>query len=195
MRKLTLSIAVAALATAGTAFAAPGAGGARMPQGDMTRAQVEAKAAERFAKMDANGDGVLNPADRAAMRAKMFDRIDADKNGSISRAEFEAMHAKRAERARSGKRGDRAAMAGHRMGGHKMGARGGRGMMGKMADANSDGAISRAEFTAAALKRFDAADADRNGTVTQAERQAGRQAMRAQMKSRWEARKAERQAN
>ena len=27
-------------------------------QADMTRAQVEAKAAERFAKMDANADGV-----------------------------------------------------------------------------------------------------------------------------------------
>ena len=60
------------------------------------------------------------------------------------------------------------------------------GMMGRMGDTNGDGAISQAEFTAAALKRFDASDADRNGTVTDAERKAAREAMRAQ----WQARKA-----
>lgn len=193
MRRLTLSIAAAALATAGAAIAAPG-DGARAPQGDMTRAQAEAMAGERFAKMDANGDGTIDKADREirreTMRARMFERLDTNKDGSVSKAEFETMHAKRAEgtKARVGQRGDRGKMAGHRMGGRKMG---GRGAMGGTVDTNSDGSVSRAEFTAAAIKRFDATDTDNNGVVTLAERQAARAAM----KAKWDARKAARSAN
>ncbi len=188
MRKLTLSIAAATLATAGVAFAAPGMAG----KPDMTRAQVEAKAAEHFAKMDLNSDGMLNAADREARRAKMFDKLDADNNGSISEAEFAARHAART----GGQHAGHEAMAGGKRGGMKGHRMGGRGMMGhmamaKMADTNNDSAISRAEFTAAALKHFDRADADNNGTVTQAERQAAHQAMRAQ----WQERRAQRQAN
>lgn len=183
MRKLTLSMTAAVLATAGVAIAAP-AIAQGMAKPDMTRAQVEAKAAEHFAKMDLNNDGVLNAADREARRAKVFDKLDSDNNGSISEAEFAARHAARAE-----KRADRAEHAaheggkrGHRMGGHRMM---GRMAMAKMADTNNDNAISRAEFTAAALAHFDKADADRNDTVTQAERKAAHQAMRAE----WQAKR------
>ena len=77
-------------------------------------------------------------------------------------------------------------LAGHRMGGKHMGMRGGRGMMGKMADTNGDGTITQAEFTTAALAHFDKADADHNGTVTAAERKAARDTMKAQ----WQARRA-----
>lgn len=193
MRKLHLSIATAVLATAGFAVAAPAIAQAGAKR-DMTRAQVEATAAEHFARMDANGDGVLNAADREARRAKMFDRLDADNNGSISEAEFAARHAARGDRAHAGHQrmegGKRGGMKGHRTGGHR-GMMGGRMAMARMADTNNDNAISRAEFTAAALKRFDRADADNNGTVTQAERQAAREKMRAQ----WQARREARQAN
>ncbi|MGN6500589.1 MAG: EF-hand domain-containing protein [Tsuneonella sp.] len=191
MCKLTLSIALATLATAGVAIAAPGMTQDKNWGGDVTRAQAEAQAAQRFARMDANGDGKLDSADRAAMRAKMFDRIDANHDGSISRDEFAAMH-------RGGRDGqpDAGAPDGdHAMnrgmgGGHHMGMRGHRGGMGMMkaADTNADGAISQAEFTAGALKRFDAADANHDGTVTQAERKAARDAMRAQWKANREAR-------
>lgn len=179
MRKLTFSIAAATLATAGVAIAAPG-----MMQGDMTRSGVQAKAAEHFAKMDVNGDGVLNPADRQARRAQMFDRIDADSNGAISREEFTAMHRGHREGAEDGehrgKRGGKG-MRGHRGGGaHMM----------RMADANNDGAISQAEFAAGALKMFDAADTDNNGTVTEVERKAAHGKMRAERKARREARQA-----
>jgi hypothetical protein len=51
-------------------------------------------------------------------------------------------------------------------------------MMGRMADANKDGAVSQAEFTQAALQRFDQADANKDGKVTRDERQAARRAMR-----------------
>ena len=186
MRKLTFSIALSTLATATVAIAAPAIGAPRMPQGDMTRAQAEAKAGERFARMDVNGDGVINQADREARRAAMVAKLDTDKDGTVSAEERAAAKAARAanrpEGAHAGKRhgGDH---AGHKMGG-KRGDRAG--MMGRMGDTNGDGTISKAEFTAAALKRFDAADADRNGTVTDAERKAAREAMRAQ----WQARKA-----
>lgn len=178
MRKLTLSIAAATLATTGVAIAAPG----MMAQGDVTRADAQAKAAERFAKMDVNSDGKLDDADREARRAAMTARLDTDKNGTVSAEERAAAKAARAEK----RGGDRAGMEGHRMGGHGKGMRGGhRGMMGgKMADANGDGAITLAEFTDGALKRFDTTDADKNGTVTQAERKSAHEAMRAQMQAR-----------
>ena len=47
-----------------------------------------------------------------------------------------------------------------------------------LADANKDGAISQAEFNAAALARFNQADADKDGTVTRAEHRNDREAMR-----------------
>ncbi|MGX7951116.1 EF-hand domain-containing protein [Tsuneonella sp. HG249] len=182
MRKITFSIGAAVLATTGIALAAP----ALAQQGDMTRAQVEAKAAERFARMDANNDGVLNAADREARRGQAFDKLDTNNDGSISEAEFNARQA-----ARGAKRAERAAQhAGHQgmEQGKRNGTRGHRGGrmgMARMADTNGDNAISRAEFTAAALKRFSQADADSNGTVTVAERQTARQAMRAQ----WQAKR------
>lgn len=184
MRKLTLSIGAAVAATAAIAMAAPSIAQAAKP--DVTRAQAQERAAERFARMDANGDGLLNAADREARRAKMFDRLDADKNGSISEAEFNAHHAARrdgrGEHAGHGGEGDNRA---HRMGGHHGGKMMGRMAMARQADTNNDQAISRAEFESAALKRFDAADADDNGTVTQAERRAAHEAMRAQ----WQAKR------
>lgn len=180
MRKLTFSIGAAVLATAGIAIAAPAIA---QPTGkaEMTRADVQAKAVERFAKMDANSDGVLDAADREARRAKMFDRLDTDNNGAISEAEFNARKAARAGQnadQHAGHAGMKSARRGHR------GMMGGRMAMARMADTNNDKAISQAEFTAAALKRFDRADADGNGTVTQAERKAAHEAMRSQMQAR-----------
>ena len=185
MRKLTLSIGAALLVTTGVAVAAPQIAGHM--QADMTRAQVQAKAAEHFAKLDANSDGKLDQADRAARQAKVFDRIDADHDGAISRDEFAAKRAGRGERAG----GDHAGMAAmdhgqadgqHRMAGHRMGGR----MMARMADTDKDGAITQAEFTAAALKHFDTVDADHNGTVTATERQSAHAAM----KAKWQQRRA-----
>ena len=67
----------------------------------------------------------------------------------------------------------------------------GGGMMAKAAT-NGDGRLTLQEFQAHALARFDRADADSDGTVTQAERKAAREARRAQMAERREARRAER---
>lgn len=179
MRKLTLAFSTAALALSGVAFAQTAPSQERAPRPDMTRAQAQAKAEAAFARMDANKDGTLNQADRAARRGGMFDRIDTDRNGSISRAEFDAMHAKRAEHAGKA-RGD------HRMG--RKGPGGHHGMMGARQGARTGahaGPTTRQAFVDRALTMFDRADANRDGTVTQAERKAVRETLRQQ----WQARK------
>ena len=169
-KTLTLSLGGAAIAlvAGGIAIAQPGP-----PRGDMTRADVETRTATAFARMDANNDGVLNETDREARRDAMFDRMDTDSNGTISREEFasarDKMHGMRGEGRHGGE---------HRMGGRGHGGPGMMQHMAKQADTNGDGAISQAEFTAAALARFDMADANNDGTVTSAERKAAREQMR-----------------
>jgi len=184
-KKVSLFTLAAAL-VAVPVLAAPGGA-----DGDAvhTRAEAQAKAAQLFAKMDANKDGKLDATDRAAQRAerqaKIFASLDADGNGSISKAEWDKHGADRA--AKRAERGEKRADAGeagegkrhHGMrGGH--GKRGGHhGMMMGKADASGDKAISQAEFQTAALARFDAADANKDGQVTAEERQAQRGAWRA----------------
>ena len=60
-----------------------------------------------------------------------------------------------------------------------MGGMGMMGGMGRMADANGDRALTRAEFEAAALKHFATADADNDGRITAAERDAAMAKIRA----------------
>jgi Ca2+-binding EF-hand superfamily protein len=119
--------------------------------------------------MDANKDGTLDQADRAARRAALFDRIDTDRDGAISRAEFEAMNAGRESRK---------PRAGAKRGGAQL-----------MAMRRSAEPVSQQAFVDRALAIFDRVDADRNGTVTQAERRAAREAMR----QRWQDRRPARQ--
>jgi len=177
---LTLGAALIAVPV----LAAPGLKAGADGNGTVTRAEAQAHAAERFAKLDVNKDGKLDASDRAAkraeMQAQMFERLDANKDGSISKAEWDQhaadRDAKRAERgekradAGEGKRG----MRGHhgKRGGHH-------GMMMGRADANGDKVVSQAEFQTAALARFDAADTNKDGKVTAEERAAQREAWKA----------------
>jgi len=48
--------------------------------------------------------------------------------------------------------------------------------MARDADTNKDGAISQAEFMAAAMKRFDAEDTNHDGKITKEERAAAHEA-------------------
>ncbi len=182
MKKIVLGLSLAAMAAAGAAYAQPGMRPNPDTDGNgvVTRAEAQAHAGQMFAMMDANKDGKLDQADRAAHRAQMFDRMDADHDGKITRAEFDAMH--------QGGPGDRMGMGKDGDKGWSM-KRGhyGRGDMARMADTNKDGAVSQAEFTAAALQRFDRTDTNKDGQVTKEERQAARAAMREQ----WQQRKAD----
>ncbi|SEH18718.1 EF hand [Sphingopyxis sp. YR583] len=181
MKKISLLMLGSAL-IAVPVLAAPGGADRNAVQ---TRAEVQTKTAEMFAKMDVNKDGKVDAADRAArhaeMQAKRFASLDADGNGSISKAEWDQHGADRA--AKRAERGEKRAEAGDGkrggMRGHH-GKRGGhRGMMMGKADTDGNKAISLAEFQTAALARFDAADANKDGQVTPEERQAQRSAWRA----------------
>lgn len=172
MRKATLTLIAGAAAIA--VSSAAHAQTRQAPQADMTRTQAEQRAAQMFDRLDVNGDGRLDAADREARQQARFDRLDTNNDGAISREEFAASRAER---------GQRSAPRGERMG---MGGKGGMaiGMLGPGRQAGADGAVDRAEFVAAALTRFDAADANNDGVVTAAERKAHRDSMRQQMRER-----------
>ncbi|MFM5917195.1 MAG: EF-hand domain-containing protein [Novosphingobium sp.] len=185
MKKTLIGLSALALGLAGAAYAQDAMPGGD-PLGDktMTKAEFLAKGAAMFDKMDANHDGKLDQADRAAHEAAMggdakggdrakhdgamFDRIDTNHDGSISRDEFTAAH----KRGPGGEGPD----GGKHRGGHG-GGRMGMAMM-QMADANKDGAVSREEFAAAQAKHFDMMDTNHDGQVTKEERKAARGAMK-----------------
>ena len=185
MRRITISLLAGAVALTGStaAFAQQERRG---PPQDLTRDAVEQRTAQLFKRLDVNGDGKMDAADRAAREKAVFDRIDADHNGEISYAEFTAMREQR------GTKGERRGMRGNRDGdGPRMGMRGKRGGHGmnsrgmlRQADANHDGAITLAELQTAALTRFDAVDSNKDGTISPAERKAQRDKMRDNMHQR-----------
>ena len=198
-----LIVAVPALAQVAPApVPAPQIQRAPMAAKVTTRAEVQAKVAEHFARMDSNRDGFVTKAEadsaREAMRGQMrehfaerlagrgprgdagqaFERLDANKDGAISRSEWDAGRAQRQQRVAArhegGEGGGMKRM--HRMGG--MGALHGR--MFELADANKDGRVSLQEAQAAALRHFDTADANRDGQITPDERRQVRERVRVQ---------------
>ena len=208
---LFVGIAAAGLIAIVPAFAqtpapAPVAPHAPMAR-DHTRAEVAAKVAEHFAKLDTNRDGFVTKAEADAVRGQMrakfaenrperikhrkertemrrehsFERIDTNNDGSISRAEFDTAHAKRdamADRNGDGMR-DHRRMAGAMRKMHAgMGGFGGH--MFETADANKDGRVSLQEAQGAALQRFDTADLNHDGRITREERVQRMQQVRTQ---------------
>jgi Ca2+-binding EF-hand superfamily protein len=175
MRKLlTVALTGAALTAASAVFAqnAPAPAAPARGAAEMTRDQAQARAAEAFGRLDRNRDGKLDLADREVAQAERqkaaFDRADADHNGAISYAEFTASRDQRGERA-GGRRGDRRGpMARGRGNGARL----------TQADTNKDGAVTREEFAAQMLQRFDRADSNKDGKVTRDERRDAFRGMR-----------------
>ena len=158
MKKFALALATGSLLIGGAAYAQS----ARTERAPATRDAVTERTDAMFARMDANGDGVVSDADKAARMAQRFAKMDTNGDGMLSQAEFTAAHEARGE-----------------AGAKRMGKRGGRGgQMIERADSNGDGQVTKAELQTAALARFDQADANRDGTISADERQAARQAMR-----------------
>ena len=156
--KLKLShiaaITIATFAATGTALAASPA-----QNGKQKRHHKRAKLIKKF---DANGDGVLGPREKAALKqfrkAKRLKRFDLNKNGKIDANERAAM--KKARKARNGKWG-------------KRGKRMNRAQMLKKFDLNKNGKIDRAEraamHRARTNKRFARLDLNNDGVITKAE--------------------------
>ncbi len=153
-----------------------------------TRAEVEARIKEHFAMLDANHDGFVEQTEAAAARAKMtaamrdrhFAAMDTDHDGSISRTEFDAGLAARTAGDFSEHRGMGRGRGMHR--GGRMGEMGGRAFV--RADGNSDGKVSLAEVLTRRLARFDAADANKDGSLSPEERRAAWQTLRANWRDR-----------
>lgn len=204
MMKKTALFVAGGLALASIPALAAMHGGHPMGKGGFDRTQpqqrsaVEARVKDHFTKVDANKDGFVTQEEMASARqahhAEMmqsrFTTLDKDANGSISRAEFDAGHAAPQARLAPGAEGkappeDDAAMMhprGHgKRGGHH-GMRGQHAGMGggmfAMADADKDGRVSLTEALAKPLQRFDAADTNKDGTLTPEERKAAREAMK-----------------
>jgi hypothetical protein len=194
MNKLMILSGVALIGLAGTALAQPPDQGPRRAV-DVTRAEVIQRSDAAFARLDANHDGrftreeaqALGQQRREQMRTRMFERLDADHNGQISREEFAQAH--RGPGRRGGGAGPMAdggpdgppppGGPGMRRWHHRgpgMGMRMGARMFGEA------GFVTAEQFRARALERFDRADANHDGTLTVAERQARRDEMRRHMR-------------
>ena len=155
----------------------------RDPLGDkpITRADAATRAGALFDRMDANHDGTLNKADHAARLTAMFDRIDTTHDGALSRDEFVAAHARMGQPGHGpegeGAEGHEHGMAPDDMHGGPDGP-----PPPPPGSPMADHALSRADFVAGAMKRFDAADANHDGTLTSAERRAAFRAHRKEMR-------------
>jgi len=139
----------------------------------ITKSETMASADARFAKIDVNGDGTLNAADRTAMVAKLFVIMDTDKNGAISQSEFMAAHEAGVER-RADRRERRMVRIGASMREERQRDRLRAIAMMARADTNGDKSVTQAEYRAAIDARFSKADANQDGDISIEERQAAR---------------------
>jgi Ca2+-binding EF-hand superfamily protein len=174
MHRRTMLAITAAIAAAGTTYAAENPGkiyDAMMPQ---TRADAQARVKAMFDRIDANHDGSITLAEfdayrsarlaewqakRGERRDRAFAAMDTDQNGQVSKAEFDSFASS-----------DKAQAMRHMVGARLVRARLGGGHWFDRADGNHDGRITLDEAQVSAMALFDAADADHNGTVTPEER-------------------------
>ena len=164
------------LVFAATAFAAPQGPRARLdPNASVTRADTLAMASQRFDRIDANKDGMIDAAEMAAHQANMQERR-SQRIAARAAARTDDAAAGANEAATAARREARAKLAQARAEARSAQAEYGFAMR----DADGDGMITREEFTAPAMKRFDRADANGDGVITPEERAAMRGARRMQ---------------
>ena len=126
-----------------------------------------------FAMLDANGDGQVTLAEFRAHAAEMFRHVDTDGDGRATLDDFRAAHDKmRAEHGgmRHGPEGGPPPQGADRRGPPPGPRRGP--PPPEALDADHDGVVTLAEFTAGLEAHFAAADANHDGVVTREEMQA-----------------------
>ena len=101
-----------------------------------------------FPRADADGDGIVTRAEATAQADVQFNAMDRNRDGKVTGDERRAAFAARA---------------------------GGRGMGGRFGGSGGEISMSRDDFRARALARFDRNDANHDGKVDQAEVAAARQ--------------------
>lgn len=205
MRKILLAGAFAALTLAAAGGAALAQQAGAQPRtshamradadgdGRISQAEFVGQRVQRLTAADADRDGSVAPEEmRAAFQARSteradtrFQRMDANSDGAISRAEFDAPRA-----APTGSRLEARPHRAERMARMHHGA----GMAHHGQRMTARGPISIAEVQGKAEQAFTRLDADHDGFVTVAERQAGMQAFREQRRAHMTERRAARQA-
>jgi hypothetical protein len=158
MNKTFAAALLGATLLAGTAYAAQ--------QSPSTAPAERAMRGDPLTHADANGDGVVTKSEMVADSDARFAKLDVNKDGKISADERQAVKERRSER-----------------GGKRIGRRGGamgERMLGRI-DTDKDGMISLEEQRVQATRRFDRVDANHDGRLDQAERDAARDKMRSMM--------------
>ena len=157
MRNVLIAIAMASTAIGGAAIAqtgAPPAGQMPMPPHGGMRGMGGMMAA------DTNHDGVITKDEAIAASDRRFDEIDANHDGKITSDEMMAYRDRMMAR-RGG--GDNASPPPPPGGAKHMPG------MGRRADPNGDGVITRDEYRARAIERFDRMDANHDGKIDRTE--------------------------
>lgn len=169
-KRLMIAAAMLAFTAPAGASAAQGAPTTAKPAtaqaakgGVPNRATLQRGIDGNFKAIDTNNDGLLDSSELAAAEAKVqqqrlanmrkriegeFAKLDTNKNGSLSKAEFMAAAPTAPQTPPNG-----AALV-------------------SQLDKNKDGKVNIEEFRAPILARFDKADTNRDGTISDAERQA-----------------------
>ena len=107
-----------------------------------------------FAAMDANQDGSLTPQEHADAARGMFTTMDTNRDGTVTAEEMDVAHFKIT---------GRPAAVNEPSAAEKI----------KVVDGNGDGMLSAAEHASGSQAMFEKMDADRNGSLSKSEFDAG----------------------